>query len=56
MTNDLRDLIMANAQTEEIRNAAEKQGMVSLRRAGMDACLEGITTPEEVIRETILDA
>ncbi len=56
MTNELRDLIMQNAQTEEIRRAAEKQGMVSLRRAGLDACLNGITTPDEVIRETILDA
>src|SRR5690606_20439779 len=55
MTNELRDLIMQNAQTEEIRRAAEKQGMVSLRRAGLDACLTGVTTPDEVIRETILE-
>jgi type IV pilus assembly protein PilB len=56
MTNSLRDLIMANAQTEELRKAAEKEGMVSLRRAGLDACLAGVTTADEVIRETILEA
>ncbi|QDU58262.1 GspE/PulE family protein [Aeoliella mucimassa] len=56
MNNDLRDLIMENCQTEELRRAAEKHGMVTLRTAGMNAALEGITTPEEVIRETIMEA
>jgi type IV pilus assembly protein PilB len=56
MSNDLRDMIMSNAQTEEIRNLAIKQGMVSLRKAGLDACFAGTTTCEEVIRETILEA
>jgi len=56
MSNDLRDKIMANAQTDEIREVARKQGMVSLRDAGVKACMEGITTPDEVVRETILEA
>ncbi len=56
MTNDLRDMIMANAQSDELRAQAKKQGMVPLRDAGVEACFEGITTPDEVVRETILDA
>jgi type IV pilus assembly protein PilB len=56
MTNDLRDKIMANAQSDELRSLAMKQGMVSLRQAGIKCCFEGITTPDEVVRETILEA
>lgn len=56
MSNALRDLIMENAQTEELRTLAEKQGMVTLRTAGMQAMYEGTTTADEVIRETILEA
>ncbi|MEO0530866.1 MAG: ATPase, T2SS/T4P/T4SS family, partial [Planctomycetota bacterium] len=56
MSNNLRDLIMQNCQTEELRNQAEKEGMVTLRSAGMNAMYEGITTAEEVVRETVMEA
>jgi len=56
MNNDLRDKIMANAQTDELRALAIKHGMVSLRHAGIQSCFDGITTPDEVVRETILEA
>jgi type IV pilus assembly protein PilB len=56
MSNDLRDKIMANAQADELRTLAIKQGMVSLRQAGIKCCFDGITTPDEVVRETILEA
>jgi type IV pilus assembly protein PilB len=56
MSNNLRDQIMNNCQTEELRNTARKEGMVTLRDAGMKAAFEGTTTPEEVIRETIMEA
>ncbi|HEY4232024.1 MAG TPA: ATPase, T2SS/T4P/T4SS family [Lacipirellulaceae bacterium] len=55
MSDELRDKIMANAQTDELRELARKQGMVSLREAGIKACFDGVTTPDEVVRETILD-
>jgi type IV pilus assembly protein PilB len=55
MSDELRDKIMANAQTDELRAIAQKQGMTSLREAGINACFEGITTPDEVVRETILE-
>lgn len=56
MSNNLREMIMSNCQTEELRNAAEKEGMVTLRTAGMDAMYEGTTTADEVVRETVLEA
>jgi type IV pilus assembly protein PilB len=56
MNNELRDMIMRNASSDDLRVAASKAGMVTLRDAGMKACFEGITTCEEVIRETIVEA
>jgi type IV pilus assembly protein PilB len=56
ITNEIRDLVMANGQHDEIRALARKQGMVGLRDAGIKACFDGVTTPEEVVRETILEA
>jgi type IV pilus assembly protein PilB len=55
MSDELRDKIMANAQTDELREIARKQGMTSLRDAGIKACFDGITTPDEVVRETIVE-
>ncbi|HYO26554.1 MAG TPA: ATPase, T2SS/T4P/T4SS family [Lacipirellulaceae bacterium] len=56
MNNELRDLIMRNASTDELRTAARRGGMVTLRDAGMKACFDGLTSAEEVIRETIMEA
>jgi len=56
VNDDLRALIARNASTEELRNLARKQGMVTLRDSGMEAVFAGMTTAEEVIRETILEA
>lgn len=55
MNNELRELVMQNASTDDLRTAAQKSGMVTLRDAGMKACFEGTTTAEEVIRETIME-
>ena len=38
------------------RRGRQRAGMVTLRDAGMKACFEGMTSAEEVIRETILEA
>ena len=56
MNTELREMIMQNASADELRETARSQGMVTLRDAGMVAAFEGITTPEEVVRETIIDA
>lgn len=55
MNNELRDMVMKNASTDELRAAAQKRGMLTLREAGMKVAYEGITTPEEVMRETIIE-
>jgi type IV pilus assembly protein PilB len=56
MNDHLRDLIMSNAQVDEVRKVARSYGMVTLRDAGINYMHEGVTTIEEVIRETILEA
>jgi type IV pilus assembly protein PilB len=56
MNDDMRDMIMRNASTDELREAARGYGMVTLRDAGMKAAHDGLTTLEEVIRETIMEA
>jgi type IV pilus assembly protein PilB len=55
MNDEIRDLIMANASTDEIREAARRAGMVSLREAGIGAMLAGMSTADEIIRETVLE-
>lgn len=50
--NDIRVLIESEQDAEKIRTAALKKGMRSLREAGLNLVMEGITTREEVIRVT----
>ncbi|MBX7168241.1 MAG: Flp pilus assembly complex ATPase component TadA [Pirellulales bacterium] len=56
MNDNLRDMIIRNVTTDELREAARRFGMVTLRDAGLDAAYGGMTTMDEVIRETILEA
>jgi type IV pilus assembly protein PilB len=55
LNDDLRDMIIQNAATDELREAARRFGMVTLRDAGMDAVYAGVTTVDEVVRETIVE-
>tara|TARA_B110000116_G_scaffold208941_1_gene184446 strand:+ start:1668 stop:3380 length:1713 start_codon:yes stop_codon:yes gene_type:complete len=55
MNDALREMIMSEASTDELRTRAEEFGMVTLREAGMNTMWEGVTTAEEVVRETIVD-
>ena len=55
MNDTIRDMVMANATTDELRDAARKFGMVTLREAGIQNVFGGITTADEVIRETVLE-
>jgi len=56
MNDVLRELVMANCAVDELRDAAVKFGMVTLRTAGMNFAFEGTTTLDEIVRETILEA
>ncbi len=50
----LRELILAGASALELRKKAIEHGMISLRRSGLLKIAAGVTTLEEVIRETVL--
>jgi len=50
---ELRDGILKNASTAELRALAEAAGMRSLRQAGLMKVIEGTTTIEEVLRVTL---
>jgi len=52
VTPSIRDLILDRAATSEIQQAARRQGMLTLREDGLIKVKKGITTIEEVLRET----
>ena len=52
--DDIRELVMNHASTNVLRAAARKNGMRLLRGKGLADIYEGITTIEEVIKETIM--
>ncbi len=54
MTDRLRDLIMSGASTHEIQAMAREEGMNTLRDSGLIHIYDGITTIEEVVKETIV--
>ncbi|MBN1804281.1 MAG: Flp pilus assembly complex ATPase component TadA [Sedimentisphaerales bacterium] len=53
--DEIRDLIMNQASTAVLRTAAQKNGMVLLRDNGLAAIYDGITTIDEVVKETIME-
>ncbi len=53
ITDEIRELIVSGAHAIEIRNKAIEQGMVTLRRSGLEKIKMGITSVEEVLRETM---
>ena len=55
LDDDLREMIMNNDTTDNMRDAARRKGMVMLRDAGLNFAYQGTTTIEEVVRETIID-
>lgn len=52
--DDLRELILSGGTAIDIKKRAAENGMISLRRSGLIKIKEGITTIEEVVRETVL--
>ena len=53
LNDEIRDLIMNNASTNVLRAAARRNGMRTLRENGLTVLFDGITTIEEVARETL---
>lgn len=56
ITDEIRELIHRGASTEELRDAAIRAGMKTLRQDGLEKVYQGITTVEEVVRETTIEA
>ncbi|TWT93672.1 GspE/PulE family protein [Neorhodopirellula pilleata] len=56
MNDTIRDMIMAGDSTDDLRDKAQADGMITLRDYGMQVAAEGITTLDEIVRETVVDA
>lgn len=52
--DDLREMILTGASAIELRRKAIEGGMISLRRSGLIKVMAGLTSVEEVVRETVL--
>jgi type IV pilus assembly protein PilB len=54
ITDDMRELILSGATAVELRRKAIEEGMITLRQSGLQKIREGLTTIDEVVRETVL--
>ncbi len=53
VTDEIRELILIGASSLELRKRAIDDGMITLRESGLQKIRNGITTIEEVVRETV---
>ncbi|MDP6609055.1 MAG: type IV-A pilus assembly ATPase PilB [Vicinamibacterales bacterium] len=53
VSNELRELILVGASALELRRKAVEEGMLSLRQSGLHKIDNGVTTIDEVVRETV---
>jgi type IV pilus assembly protein PilB len=54
VTDGLREMILTGASSIELKNKAAEEGMITLRGSGLRKLRAGLTTVEEVVRETVL--
>ena len=54
-TETLKEMVLQGASTAELKAAAIRNGMLTLRAAGIEKVLQGMTTTEEVGRVTMGD-
>ncbi len=55
LKDPVKDLILQGASTAELKQEAIRLGMSTLRRAGLNKVLDGMTTLQEVLRVTAAD-
>jgi type IV pilus assembly protein PilB len=53
--DEMREQILLRAQSREIKKKAMEKGMITLRRSGLIKIKNGITSIEEVLRESVKD-
>jgi len=51
--DEIRELILVGASATELKKKAIERGMITLRRSGLIKVMSGVTTLEEVARETV---
>jgi type IV pilus assembly protein PilB len=55
LNDEIREAIMDRASSYVLRDMAIKNGMTTMRDAGINAIYNGITTIDEIVRETVVD-
>jgi type IV pilus assembly protein PilB len=55
INDDIRDMISSDASVDDMRALARSQGMTTLREAGLKLIFDGVTTIDEVVRETVME-
>jgi type IV pilus assembly protein PilB len=55
LDDEMREMIIQHASTQVLRVEAKKRGMRTLRQCGILSIYDGITSIEEVVRETIVE-
>jgi len=53
--DEMREQILLRAQSREIKKKATEKGMITLRRSGLIKIKNGVTSIEEVLRESVKD-
>ncbi len=51
----LKEMVLQGASAAELKTAAIKNGMSTLRASGIRKCIEGVTTTDEIVRVTMAD-
>jgi type IV pilus assembly protein PilB len=54
-TESLKEMVLQGASTAELKAAAVRNGMATLRASGIKKVLDGVTTTEEIMRVTMSD-
>jgi type IV pilus assembly protein PilB len=55
MTDRLKEMVLQGASSAELKQEMIAEGIATLRMSGINKCLEGVTTVEEVCRVTVSD-
>ena len=54
ISEEIKEMILSGASSIEIKRKGIEEGMVTLRGSGLAKIKDGLTTIEEVVRETVL--
>ncbi|CAN5469670.1 ATPase, T2SS/T4P/T4SS family [soil metagenome] len=55
LDDEMRDMIVNHASTQMLRMESKKRGMRTLRQSGLLSIYDGVTSIEEVVRETLME-